>query len=312
MAAMAQQGQHETIKPFVFRRLWDGLAGDKCVAPSRLLCRRAVGRNGAFSVAYSHSGRFLAVAACDGEQHYPIQIYDLDAEEGKAVLKGPELSGHVSIVYDLSWSEDDRFLISASADGTARVWALENITGPSPAVAVAVAVAAAAAVAVKLRRNRLPQQAAKVPRAVRTERRSRTPTTTERRRPRTETERRARTRRRLLSAANRGGPPGHAGWGATTRCCSIATDLPVRRHARLRVSSTANDGANMRGYEEQRRRRRRRRRRVKPPGEARAVPPVLTGAFDESLRMWSAEAKDPKKMDLGLLGGYSAPVHAAA
>ena len=61
MVAMAQQGQHETIKPFVFRRLWDGLAGDKCVAPSRLLCRRAVGRNGAFSVAYSHSGRFLAV-----------------------------------------------------------------------------------------------------------------------------------------------------------------------------------------------------------------------------------------------------------
>ena len=36
---------------------------------------------------------------------------------------------------------------------------------------------------------------------------------------------------------------------------------------------------------------------------------MLTGAFDGSLRMWNVEAKDPKKMDLGLLGGYSAPVH---
>ena len=119
MTRRGEDGSLTQVKPHVFKRLWDFGQGD-CVAPTRLLCRRAVGRDGAFTVRYSHSGRYLAVAACDGEHHFPIQIYDMDAEEGCAVLKGPELSGHVSIVYDLNWSEDDRFLVSASADSTIR------------------------------------------------------------------------------------------------------------------------------------------------------------------------------------------------
>lgn len=36
------------------------------------------------------------------------------------------LSGHQKLVYDLSWSRKGKYLLSASADGTARVWSLSE------------------------------------------------------------------------------------------------------------------------------------------------------------------------------------------
>lgn len=32
-----------------------------------------------------------------------------------------ELCGHLNIIYDLDWSKDDRFLVTSSSDGTARL-----------------------------------------------------------------------------------------------------------------------------------------------------------------------------------------------
>ena len=36
------------------------------------------------------------------------------------------MRGHNDLIHDLDWSWDDRFLVSASADGSCRVWNLEN------------------------------------------------------------------------------------------------------------------------------------------------------------------------------------------
>ncbi|KAF4024596.1 hypothetical protein G4228_016572 [Cervus hanglu yarkandensis] len=33
-----------------------------------------------------------------------------------------ELCGHLNIIYDLCWSRDDRYILTASSDGTARIW----------------------------------------------------------------------------------------------------------------------------------------------------------------------------------------------
>ncbi|KAL4676369.1 hypothetical protein H8959_010514 [Pygathrix nigripes] len=33
-----------------------------------------------------------------------------------------ELCGHLNIIYDLSWSKDDRYILTSSSDGTARIW----------------------------------------------------------------------------------------------------------------------------------------------------------------------------------------------
>jgi jouberin len=49
---------------------------------------------------------------------------DLKTEQPHVILRG-----HFDLIHDLDWSKDDRFMISASADGSAKVWDLSNIEG---------------------------------------------------------------------------------------------------------------------------------------------------------------------------------------
>jgi hypothetical protein len=56
-----------------------------------------------------------------GAPLHPVLVFDVNAEEGRSVLRGPPLAGHVGVVHALAWSSDDKFLLSASGDGTARV-----------------------------------------------------------------------------------------------------------------------------------------------------------------------------------------------
>ena len=46
-----------------------------------------------------------------------------DVETGKIIVV---LRGHHDLVHDMSWSQDDNFLVSASADGSAKCWDLSN------------------------------------------------------------------------------------------------------------------------------------------------------------------------------------------
>ena len=98
-----------------------------CLLPDRLLDRINAGKDGALTVRFSNSGDFLAVACCEGDV-CPIRLYTLESPEGAVLMY--EFDGHHSIVYDLCWSADDRFLVSASADGTAKLW---NVGGSVPA-----------------------------------------------------------------------------------------------------------------------------------------------------------------------------------
>lgn len=283
MARRGEDGSLTQVKPHVFKRLWDFGQGD-CVAPTRLLCRRAVGRDGAFTVRYSHSGRYLAVAACDGEHHFPIQIYDMDAEEGCAVLKGPELSGHVSIVYDLNWSEDDRFLVSASADGTARVWALEGITKPSVARPMHSSAAMDADAGTGGEDEKLEEEKDEPAKQQQPVKKSSTAAASA-------------VGGRLYKILQLSPPT------FLYAACFVPSLEPLPA-----VGSSASDGASANNAEEPPS-----DSNQKPPNlfdeKPEPCPPVLTGAFDGSLRMWNVEAADPKDCDMGLLGGYRAPVH---
>ena len=42
-----------------------------------------------------------------------------DVETGKIIVV---LRGHFDLIHDLDWSQDDNFIVSASADGSAKVW----------------------------------------------------------------------------------------------------------------------------------------------------------------------------------------------
>lgn len=76
------------------------------------------GQNGAITLAFSESGAMLAAACCDDPLpgRFPIRL--IDSETGRC---RHELKGHASMVYSLVWSPGDSFLLSASADGTAKV-----------------------------------------------------------------------------------------------------------------------------------------------------------------------------------------------
>lgn len=50
-----------------------------------------------------------------------IKIADVEMGSIKIVLRG-----HHDLIHDLSWSQDDNYLVSASADGSAKVWDLTN------------------------------------------------------------------------------------------------------------------------------------------------------------------------------------------
>jgi len=118
-------GKHH-VSEAVARRLWT--PNTKCSLPNKLLLRKSVGREGATALKYSHCGRWLAVACVSGgPSKWPILVFDLHEEDGTA-KQCCSLPGHVSLVHDLDWSLDDRFLVSASSDGSAIVWSLENVT----------------------------------------------------------------------------------------------------------------------------------------------------------------------------------------
>jgi WD40 repeat protein len=57
---------------------------------------------GAFSCSFSNSGLYIAIA-CVGPNTYPIKVYDTFNGERIATLEG-----HQDLVYQMSWSLDDR------------------------------------------------------------------------------------------------------------------------------------------------------------------------------------------------------------
>ncbi|KAM8791855.1 jouberin [Rhynchonycteris naso] len=95
---------------------WKRLPGQACHVPNKLLFSLNAGERGCFCLSFSHNGRILA-AACASRDGYPIILYEIPS--GRFMR---ELCGHLNIIYDLCWSQDDRFILTASSDGTARLW----------------------------------------------------------------------------------------------------------------------------------------------------------------------------------------------
>ncbi|XP_071997576.1 jouberin isoform X2 [Engystomops pustulosus] len=99
---------------------WTRLPGQACRIPNRPCLSLRGGKMGCFSVCFSHVGRTLA-AACADKDAYPIYLYEIPSGQ---YLR--ELQGHLNVVYDLCWSTDDQHLLSASSDGTVRLWRITN------------------------------------------------------------------------------------------------------------------------------------------------------------------------------------------
>ncbi|XP_066556183.1 jouberin [Amia ocellicauda] len=102
---------------------WSRLPGQVCRIPNKpMFCFRG-GQMGCFGLRFSHDGRMLATSCADRDG-YPIIVYEISS--GKVL---GAFNGHLCIVYDLCWSRDDKNLLSASSDGTVRIWNVETLQG---------------------------------------------------------------------------------------------------------------------------------------------------------------------------------------
>ncbi|KAF4796289.1 Jouberin [Turdus rufiventris] len=98
---------------------WLRLPGQACRIPNKHLFSLRGGDMGCFCIRFSHDGRTLA-AACAGRNGYPIALYEIPSGQ---FLR--EFYGHLNIVYDLCWSKDNQYLLTASSDCTVRMWKIE-------------------------------------------------------------------------------------------------------------------------------------------------------------------------------------------
>jgi len=107
------------------------LSREPCVVPDRLLKRLEVGPGGALSSAFSHSGHLLALACpavAASSSSYHLRLVDPDLQVEVALA----LHAHKGQVYQLSWSLNDRFLLSCSGDGLVKVWDLLALVAHGP------------------------------------------------------------------------------------------------------------------------------------------------------------------------------------
>ncbi|NXI34604.1 AHI1 protein, partial [Galbula dea] len=117
------EGSEKSCEPFPEEKKepfkWTRLPGQACRIPNKHLFSLRGGDAGCFCIRFSHDGKTLA-AACAGRNGYPIVLYEIPS--GRFLR---EFYGHLNIVYDLCWSKDNQYLLTASSDGTVRMWKIE-------------------------------------------------------------------------------------------------------------------------------------------------------------------------------------------
>jgi WD40 repeat protein len=88
--------------------------------PAREMLKESIGKNSISSLALSSNGRWLAVGR---RQPDAALVWDLEARESRH----QEITGHRNPLTTLSISPDSDLLVTASEDGTARVYCFRNL-----------------------------------------------------------------------------------------------------------------------------------------------------------------------------------------
>ena len=95
--------------------------GEPCELPNRPLYALRGHPRGALAVSFSHRGDLLAVVGGDIPEA-TLTVFRVDSGVPVATF-----AGHKGMVYDLDWSPEGDRLATASADLTAKVWAMPDL-----------------------------------------------------------------------------------------------------------------------------------------------------------------------------------------
>lgn len=115
------QAEEEDMHVIKRLRKWEKFAEFPSVLPDRLAWKWESESQGAFKLKFCHSGKYLAASCTLSNNKTIIKIFDCEDGNLQIILRG-----HNDLVHDICWSWDDRFLVTASADGACRIWNMED------------------------------------------------------------------------------------------------------------------------------------------------------------------------------------------
>ncbi|KAK7058710.1 hypothetical protein SK128_009689 [Halocaridina rubra] len=95
---------------------WSRKLDQSCKIPNQVKHYLCHTDDGCMIVKFSNNGLKLACGA-----HKQILLYEVLSGKLEAIF-----SGHLGLIYDMCWSDNDQMLLSASGDSTARVWNMES------------------------------------------------------------------------------------------------------------------------------------------------------------------------------------------
>ncbi|GMF53263.1 unnamed protein product [Phytophthora fragariaefolia] len=103
---------------------------EPCLIPQRVLYSLPTGKKGCSAVCFSPCGRYLAASVSPELGEFVVKVYSMTSAELYAVGRG-----HRGIIYSLQWSTHSSGhlrLLSASSDGTVRLWKLPSLHSSIP------------------------------------------------------------------------------------------------------------------------------------------------------------------------------------
>ena len=101
---------------------WERGVNEPCKCPDHCRMKFDSEALGCFKLKFSNSGKYLAAACTMPNSLTIIKIFDVETAEHIISLKV-----HYDIVHDLSWSPEDTFLLSSSADTGVKSWNLYEL-----------------------------------------------------------------------------------------------------------------------------------------------------------------------------------------
>ena len=105
-------------------RVWDATTGQELRKLGGYIGSGSEGQ--VYALALSPDDKYLAVAgwmSLNSNGYGDIRIYDFHTGKLKKVLQS-----HTSVIYDISFSDDGKFLLSVSVDKTAKIWDTKSLS----------------------------------------------------------------------------------------------------------------------------------------------------------------------------------------
>lgn len=96
--------------------IWSRIAGLPCRVPNEFYLKLDTSKKGCYTVKFSNTGNFLACACIENDSDYPVLVYNIS---GELIAK---FNGHFGLIYEISWSKSDNYVVTASNDATARIF----------------------------------------------------------------------------------------------------------------------------------------------------------------------------------------------